>query len=66
GVGKEGSIDETNSHIMEEDARHLAEMLKNSRSGNIKVCFDYMPAENHATAGHPAIFNAFRLFYGLR
>lgn len=66
GVGKEGSIYETNSHIMEEDAGHLAEMLKNSRSGNIKVYFDYMPAENHATAGHPAIFNAFRLLYGFR
>jgi predicted alpha/beta superfamily hydrolase len=63
GVGKEGSLDGTKKHIMEEDARLLAEKIKKSKSRNVKVFFDYMPEEDHATSSHPAVFNAFRLLY---
>lgn len=58
GVGKEGSFD--GKHVMEDDARQLAEQLK---AKGMNVYFDYLPEEDHATAGHPALFNAFRLLY---
>lgn len=61
GVGKEGSID--GKHIMEDDAKLLAEKLQKAPSQNIKVYFDYLPAEDHATVTHPALFNAFRMLY---
>lgn len=63
GVGKEGSMDGTKKHIMEEEAKLLAEKIQKSPSKNIKVHFDYLPEEDHATVTHPAIFNAFRLLY---
>lgn len=63
GVGKEGSIDGSKKHIMEEDAKLLAEKIKGSKSKHVKVYFDYMPEEDHATSAHPAVFNAFRLLY---
>lgn len=63
GVGKEGSIDGSKNHIMEKDAKLLAEKIKKSQSKNVKVFFDYLPEENHATVTHQAVFNAFRLLY---
>lgn len=63
GVGKEGSMDGTKKHVMEADAKLLAEKIQKSPSKNIKVFFDYLPAEDHATVTHPAVFNAFRLLY---
>lgn len=63
GVGKEGSLDGSKRHIMEEDARLLAEKIKETKSKHVKVYFDYMPEEDHATSSHPAVFNAFRLLY---
>lgn len=63
GVGKEGSIDGSKKHIMEDDARLLADKITASKSGKVKVYFDYMPEEDHATSSHPAVFNAFRLLY---
>jgi len=29
---------------------------------NIKINFDYMPQETHATVIHQAVYNAFRIF----
>lgn len=63
GVGKEGSIDGSANHIMEEDAKLLADKIKAGHSKNLKVYFDYLPEEDHATVTHQAIFNAFRLIY---
>lgn len=63
GVGREGSIDRSKNHIMENDAKLLAEKIKESQSPSIKVYFDYLPQENHATITHQAVFNAFRLLY---
>lgn len=61
GVGKEGSFD--GKHVMEEDAKKLAEKIRTANLKNVNVYFDYLPEEDHATAGHPALFNAFRLLY---
>lgn len=63
GVGKEGSIDGSSTHIMEEDAKLLAEKIGRGRSKNVKVHFDYLPEEDHATVTHQAVFNAFRILY---
>jgi predicted alpha/beta superfamily hydrolase len=63
GVGKEGSIDGSKNHIMEEDARLLCKKIKNGSSKSVNVFFDYLPEENHATITHQAVFNAFRLLY---
>lgn len=63
GVGKEGSIDGSKNHIMEKDAKLLYEKIKKGQSKNVKVLFDYLPEEDHATVTHQAVFNAFRLLY---
>jgi hypothetical protein len=48
---------------MEVDANLLAEKIKSTKSKNVKVFFDYLPEEDHATVMHQAVFNAFRLLY---
>jgi uncharacterized protein len=63
GVGKEGLAPTEIPHVMEVDANLLAEKLKNSKSKNVKVYFDYLPQEDHATITHQAIFNAMRILY---
>ena len=63
GVGKEGLTPSEENHVMEVDANLLAEKIANLKNKNIKVFFDYLPKETHATSLHPAVFNAFRLFY---
>ncbi|MEP7254414.1 MAG: alpha/beta hydrolase-fold protein [Ferruginibacter sp.] len=63
GVGKEGPALNTGKHIMEEDAKKLADKIKQANNKNLKVFFDYLPKEDHATVSHPAVFNAFRLLY---
>lgn len=65
GVGKEGLAPSDLPHVMEVDANLLAEKIKSTKSKKVKVYFDYLPQEDHATVGHQAIFNAFRLFYNL-
>jgi predicted alpha/beta superfamily hydrolase len=62
GVGKEGAIDAGHA-TMEEEAALLAKYLKNNNDPQITVHFDFMPDEDHATAGHQAIMNAFKLLY---
>lgn len=61
GVGKEGLAPCETPHVMEVDANLLYEKISNSKSKNVKVVFDYMPNENHATVTHQAVFNAFRM-----
>ncbi len=63
GVGKEGLGLGNTPHVMEVDANVLADRLKALNNPNLKVYFDYLPAETHATIGHPAVFNAFRMLY---
>ena len=63
GVGKEGLWPGPGHHIMEEDAKKLSSMIRHAKNKNLTVFFDYLPAEDHATILHPAVFNAFRLLY---
>lgn len=63
GVGKEGLTPGDHPRVMEVDANLLAEKLKETKSKSVKVYFDYLPEEDHATIGHQAVFNAFRMLY---
>ena len=61
GVGKEGLTPGDKPRIMEADANYLAEKIKRSKNKMLKVYFDYLPKENHATIMHQAVFNAITL-----
>lgn len=61
GVGKEGLTPGDIPRVMEVDANLLAEKLRKAK--NTSVHFDYLPAEDHATITHQAVFNALRLLY---
>ena len=63
GVGKEGLTPTQIPRVMEVDANLLAEKIKSTKSKNIKVYFDYLPEEDHATIMHQAVYNAFRWIY---
>ncbi|HXB43837.1 MAG TPA: alpha/beta hydrolase-fold protein [Puia sp.] len=63
GVGKEGLTPTEIPRVMEADANLLAEKIKNIKSKNVHVYFDYLPQEDHATVSHQAIFNALRLLF---
>lgn len=62
-VGKEGLTPTEIPRVMEVDANLLAEKIKATKSKNVKVYFDYLPLENHATILHPAVSNSFRVLY---
>lgn len=61
GVGKEGLTPSEVPRVMEVDANLLTEKLRKTKSKNLKIYFDYLPEENHATITHQALFNALRL-----
>jgi uncharacterized protein len=61
GVGKEGLVPGDNPRVMEVDANLLAERIRSTKSKSVNVYFDYLPAEDHATIMHQAVFNALRL-----
>jgi predicted alpha/beta superfamily hydrolase len=63
GVGKEGPAPTKVPRVMEDDARSLVEKLKAAKNANVKVYFDYLPQEDHATIAHQAVLNAFRLLH---
>lgn len=63
GVGREGLTPGTTPRVMEVDANLLADKLRKSVSKKVKVYFDYLPQEDHATISHQAVFNAFRALY---
>lgn len=63
GVGKEGLTPTPEPRVMEVDANVLADKLKALENKNIRVFFDYLPQENHATILHQAVSNSFRLLY---
>jgi len=62
-VGKEGLTPTEIPRVMEVDANLLAEKLKESKSKNVKVFFDYFPEENHGSILHTAVANSFKFFY---
>lgn len=63
GVGKEGLTPTEIPRVMEVDANLLAQKIKVTKSKSIKVNFDYLPQEDHATIMHQAVSNAFRTIY---
>jgi len=54
-VGKEGDV-------MENDAKQLVTILKNSNQKNVRVHFQYFSEENHATIFHNAVYKGFESF----
>lgn len=63
GVGFEGLTPTETPRVQAVDANLLDEKLRKIGSSNLGVVFDYLPAEDHPTVSHQAIFNAFRLLY---
>ena len=63
GVGKEGLTPTKIPRVMEVDANLLVEKIAATKNKYVKVFFDYLPAENHATIMHQAVSNAFRFLY---
>jgi predicted alpha/beta superfamily hydrolase len=63
GVGKEGLTPGEPPHVMEVDANLLAEKIRNTKSKNMNVYFDYLPQEDHATIAHQAILNALKVLH---
>jgi predicted alpha/beta superfamily hydrolase len=61
GVGKEGLTPTKIPRVMETDANLLAQKIKRKNNNSLKVYFDYLPQEDHATIMHQAVFNALRL-----
>lgn len=60
GVGKEGLTPTESPRVMEVDANLLADKIKATKSKSVKVLFDYLPQEDHATIMHQAVLNAFK------
>jgi predicted alpha/beta superfamily hydrolase len=61
-VGKEGLTPTAVPRVMEVDANVLADKLRALPDKKLKVYFDFLPSENHATIMHQAVMNAFRWF----
>jgi predicted alpha/beta superfamily hydrolase len=63
GVGKEGLGPTKNPHNMVDEAKALSEKLTASKNKNLRVYFDYLPDENHATISEQAVYDAFKVLY---
>lgn len=63
GVGKEGLGPGEIPHVMEVDANLLVEKIQETKAKNLRLYFDYLPQENHATVGHQAVFNGLRMLF---
>ncbi len=62
-VGKEGLTPTEIPRVMEVDANVLAEKIKGFKNNAVKVYFDFLPQENHATIMHQAVSNSFKFLY---
>ena len=63
GVGKEGLAPGDHPHVMEVDANILADKIQRTACKRVRVYFDYLPEETHATIMHQAVMNAFKILY---
>lgn len=59
-VGKEGLTPGKHPHVMETDANLLAEKIGKSKSPRVRMVFDYLPDEDHATILHRAILDGLK------
>jgi len=66
GVGKEGLTPTAIPRVMEVDANLLVEKIRGIKSKLVKVNYDYLPQEDHATIMHQAVLNAFKLLYPIK
>ncbi len=62
-VGKEGLAPGNTPHVMEVDANIFADQVRKYAGKHTQIVFDYLPEEDHATVGHPALFRALRLLF---
>jgi hypothetical protein len=62
-VGKEGLTPGEPPRVMEVDANLLAEKIRKANIKTMRVYFDYLPEEDHATIMHQAVFNGLRAIY---
>jgi len=62
-VGKEGLTPTEIPRVMEVDANLLTEKIKGFKNKSVKVYFDFLPQENHATIMHQAVSNSFKILY---
>lgn len=62
GVGEEGRTPGEAVRIQKDDAKALAEKIKSTKSKNVNVFFDFLPAEDHATVAAQALMNALKIF----
>lgn len=58
-----GVCSKEENKIMYDDAVALSETLKKYGGSNMKVYYDYLANETHATIIHQAVYNAFKLLY---
>ncbi|PSK91055.1 hypothetical protein B0I18_10665 [Taibaiella chishuiensis] len=58
-----GACSKDEDKIMYDDAVALDETLKKYGGSRMKVYYDYLPGEIHATIIHQAVYSAFRLLY---
>lgn len=62
-VGKEGKGLGVTNRTMEEEAKLLSEKIEDLKNKHLKVRFNYLPEEDHATILHQAVSNAFKWLY---
>lgn len=65
GVGKEGMGYGDYPNSMETSAYLLSQKIDSLFNPRIRVKYDYLPAENHATDGHQALYNALLWMHSL-
>lgn len=58
-----GACQKEEDAIMYDDAVALSNLLKSKGGNKLKVYFDYLPGEVHATMMHQGTYNAFKLMY---
>lgn len=63
GVGQEGATPGQSGHTMEDEAAAFARQLDALKDPELKVHFDFLPDEDHATAAHLAIYRALRFLH---
>jgi predicted alpha/beta superfamily hydrolase len=62
-VGKEGLVPGSKTETMEGDAKAFSEKLRQMKDPMLRVSFDYLPDEDHASTGHIAIMNGIKQLF---
>jgi len=62
-VGNEGVVPGSKAETMEGDAKAFAEKLRRMKDAMLRISFDYLPGEDHASIGHISIMNGLRQLF---